>query len=34
MQVDSITLKDIGLLDSEAHTGIATHLNLDRKSVV
>lgn len=27
MQVDSITLKDIGLLDSEAHTGIATHLN-------
>ena len=27
MQVDSITLKDIGLLDSEAHTGLATHLN-------
>jgi DNA mismatch repair protein MutS len=27
MQVDSITLKDIGLLDSEAHVGLATHLN-------
>ena len=27
MQVDSITLKDIGLFDSEAHIGLATHLN-------
>jgi DNA mismatch repair ATPase MutS len=27
MQVDAITLKDIGLFDSEAHIGLATHLN-------
>ena len=27
MQVDTITLKDIGLLDSEGQEGIATHLN-------
>ena len=27
MQVDSITIKDIGLFDSEADIGLATHLN-------
>ncbi|MEY4457028.1 MAG: hypothetical protein RLY15_1292, partial [Bacteroidota bacterium] len=27
MQVDAITIKDIGLFDSEAHIGLATHLN-------
>ena len=27
MQVDAITLKDIGLLDSEGQKGLADHLN-------
>jgi hypothetical protein len=27
MQVDKITLQDIGLFDNEEHTGLASHLN-------